>query len=130
VAVYVHKAIRLINDQIEWIEKQLLLEQQMAINDLPKEPMSFPKQLTWTANKVDLIELLYALYAADCFNFGRVSLNQIAVNFEKMFDIRLTHFSRDYSEMRIRNDQTPFMDKLRTLLKERMNRLPLHRIKK
>jgi hypothetical protein len=77
--------------------------------------------LKWTAKKTDLIELLYALEAAGCFNSGRASLNQIAVYFENVFNTDLSHFPRDFYEMRIRLDQMPFIDKLRSLLKQRMS---------
>jgi len=67
-----------------------------------------------------LIELLYALYAAGCFNSGKASLNQIAVYLEEIFQTDLSHFSRYFYDMRIRLDQTPFIDQLKNLLKKRM----------
>jgi len=81
----------------------------------------FQPNLKWTAKKTDLIELLYALDATGCFNSGNASLNLIATYFEKVFDTDLSHFPRDFYEMRIRLDQMPFMDKLRSLLKKRMD---------
>jgi hypothetical protein len=84
--------------------------------------LSVPKtSLQWTAKKTDLIELLYALDAAGCFNSGKASLNQIAVYFEEIFNTDLSHFPRDFYEMRIRLDQMPFINKLKTLLKKRMD---------
>jgi hypothetical protein len=68
-----------------------------------------------------LIELLYALDATGCFNSGNASLNQIATYFEEVFHSDLSHFPRDFYEMRIRNDQMPFTDKLKILLKKRMD---------
>jgi hypothetical protein len=68
-----------------------------------------------------LIELVYALDAAGCFNSGNASLNQIAICLENIFHTDLSHFPRDFYEMRIRIDQTPFMDKLKKLLKKRMD---------
>jgi hypothetical protein len=68
-----------------------------------------------------LIELLYALDAAGCFNSGKASLNQIATCFEEIFHTDLSHFPRDFYEMRIRLDRMPFIDKLRKLLKNRMD---------
>lgn len=126
VAVYLNKAIRLINEQIEWTERQLLVEQQIVSNRLLKEQPPPQTKLTWTTKKTDLIELIYALHSAGSFNFGKVSLNQIAIYLEKMFDVNLSHFSRDFSEMRIRNDKTPFMDRLRNLLKRRMDNPKLY----
>jgi hypothetical protein len=87
---------------------------------LKKQAFSQPN-LQWTVKKTDLIELLYALDAAGCFNSGNASLNQIATCFENVFNTDLSHFPRDFYEMRIRNDQTPFMDKLKKLLKKRMD---------
>jgi len=117
---YLQKAILLIAKQIEWIEKLLLVEQ--STPECPyKKQNSFQTNLKWTAKKADLIELLYALDAAGCFNLGRVSLSQTAVYLEKVFSFNLSHFPRDFYEMRIRNNQTPFIDKLKILLKQRMD---------
>ncbi|GHT37055.1 hypothetical protein FACS189435_1230 [Bacteroidia bacterium] len=77
--------------------------------------------MKWTAKKTDLIELLYALEMAGCFNNGHVSLSRIAAYFEEVFNTDLSHFPRDFYEMRIRLDRMPFMDRLKTLLKKRMD---------
>jgi hypothetical protein len=110
----------LIDRQIEWIEKQILAEQNTAVCPFRKQALS-QTSLQWTAKKTDLIELLYALDAAGCFNSGKASLNQIAMYFEEVFHTDLSHFPRDFYEMRIRLDQMPFIDKLKTLLKKRMD---------
>jgi len=44
----------------------------------------------------------------------------IATIFEKAFNCDLSHFSRDFNEMRIRNDKTPFIDTLKKYLIDRM----------
>ena len=114
------KTIELIDRQIEWIEKQLPAEQNKF--GCPFRKQVLPQtSLTWTAKKTDLIELLYALGASGCFNSGNASLNQIAACFEIVFQTDLSHFSRDFYEMRIRLDQMPFMDSLKNLLIKRMN---------
>jgi hypothetical protein len=82
----------------------------------------FPKvKLTWTSKKTDLIELLYALDAAGSFNSGSISLNQIAAYFENVFNTDLSNFARDFYVMRVRLDRTSFMDRLKSLLKKRMD---------
>ena len=120
VAAYLNKATLLIDEQIKWIEKLLLTEQNIAGCSFRKRVLS-EINLQWTAKKTDLIELLYALDAAACFNFGNVSLNQIAIYLENVFSANLSHFPRDFYEMRIRNNQTPFIEKLKILLKKRMD---------
>lgn len=119
-AIYIRKAVELIDRQKEWTEKQLLAEQNTAACPLRKQTLS-QTNLQWTAKKTDLIELLYALDAAGCFNSGNTSLNRIATYFEEVFNTDLSHFPRDFYEMRIRLDQMPFIDKLRKLLKQRMD---------
>ena len=104
---------------MEWIGKQILAEQNVSGCPFQKQTLS-QINLKWTAKKTDLIELLYALDAAGCFNFGKTSLNQLATYFEKVFNTDLSHFPRDFYEMRIRLDQMPFIDKLKNLLKKRM----------
>ena len=77
--------------------------------------------LKWTAPKAYLIELMYALDVTGCFNSGKVSLNKIAVYFEEVFNIDLSNYSRDFYEMRIRNNRTPLLDMLHKLIILRMN---------
>jgi hypothetical protein len=97
-----------------------LAEQNPPVCPFKKQTLS-QANLQWTAKKTDLIELLYALDAAGSFNSGNISLNQIATYFEKMFNADLSHFPRDFYEMRIRLNQMPFIDKLKELLKQRMD---------
>jgi hypothetical protein len=98
----------------------LLAEQSAGSCPFGKQALS-QTSLKWTAKKADLIELLYALDAAGCFNNGKASLNWIATYLEEVFNTDLSHFPRDFYEMRLRNNQMPFMDKLRKLLKKRMD---------
>jgi hypothetical protein len=114
------KAISFIERQIEWTERQLLAEKN--IHNCPFRKRTLSKtRLQWTAPKTYLIELMYALGAAGCFNAGKVSLNGIAVYFEDVFNIDLSHFARDFYEMRIRNSRTPLIDLLKKLLIKRMD---------
>jgi hypothetical protein len=63
---------------------------------------SFPKvKLTWTGNKTDLIELIYALDMEGSFNDGKVPLTQIAAYFERVFNIDLgNNIPRNFYDMR------------------------------
>jgi hypothetical protein len=102
------------------VGKQFLAEQNPPACPFRKQTLS-QTNLQWTAKKTDLIELLYALGTAGSFNSGNISLNRIATYFEEVFNIDLSHFPRDFYEMRIRLNQTPFIDKLKKLLKQRMD---------
>ena len=101
-----------------------LLSELEALDDLMRKPgtSTFPKvKLTWMGNKTDLIELIYALDTEGCFNNGKVPLIQIAAYFESIFNIDLgNNIARNFYDMRIRNQPTPFLDRLREEILKRM----------
>ena len=73
--------------------------------------------LEWTATKVGLIELLYALQSTGTFNNGSSDLKQLASYFERAFRIQLGNYYNVFQEMRLRKkNRTNFLD----LLKERL----------
>lgn len=79
-------------------------------------------KLTWTISKVFLIELIYALYISGAFNHGKATLKEIISYFEDIFNIDLgANPSKVYSEMRGRKQQTVFLDRLREILKNKMD---------
>ena len=84
---------------------------------------AFPAtRLTWQATKTELYELLYALDSKNVF--GNVPLTQLADYIQNVFNISLNHnISRSFGDMKIRNNQTPFLDNLKQALLKRMNTL-------
>ncbi|MEO6870411.1 MAG: RteC domain-containing protein, partial [Ginsengibacter sp.] len=101
-----------------------------AIDELEMKPgVSFSRQITskqnvvnWTASKVALVELLYALQSAGACNNGNIDLKQMASHFEKIFNIDLGNYYRVFQEMRIRKlNRTTFLDQLKDRLVQRMD---------
>ncbi|MBN9302542.1 MULTISPECIES: RteC domain-containing protein [Dysgonomonas] len=79
-------------------------------------------KLTWTVNKVFLIELIYALYLFGAFNYGKATLKEIISYFEDIFNIDLgANPSKAYFEMRNRKQRTTFLDRLREILNNKMD---------
>lgn len=76
--------------------------------------------LTWTGSKVALTELLYGLYSSGVFNHGNADIKTIATHFEKTFNIDLGKFYRIYTELRMRQDQTKFLDDMKNSLVRKM----------
>ena len=74
--------------------------------------------LTWTAPKVALIELLYALHSAQAFNNGGASLNQIVQTLETVFNTKLGQYHRSYYEICARKtiEPTHFLNTLKEKL--------------
>jgi hypothetical protein len=70
-------------------------------------------KLQWTAKKVDLIELIYALNSSDVINNGEIGIKQLALGFEKQFNIELGDVYRSYTSIKLRNSpRLRFMKKL------------------
>ena len=91
-------------------------------NNFKSGNSSFPKvKLTWTGSKTDLIELIYALDTEGSINNGKIPLIQIAAYLENIFNIELgNNIARNFYDMRIRNQPTPFLDRLREEILKRM----------
>ena len=82
----------------------------------------FPKtKITWTRTKTDLVELIYAVCEADCFNFGKANLKQIVSYFENIFNVDLGNPYHTYIEIRERANRTQFLNELKEILIRKMN---------
>ena len=79
-------------------------------------------KLKWTAPKVSLIELLYALQSSGAFNNGSTNLKNLAETFENLFHVDLGNYYRTFQEIRIRKEsRTTFLDQLKERLIQRMD---------
>ena len=82
-----------------------------AFYDDFKNPIE--NNLTWTASKTDLIELIYALKYSGAINAGAVQVKEITQVLESVFDINLGNFYKTYSEIKSRTkDRAKFLNKL------------------
>lgn len=86
------------------------------------EKAVFPKtKKTWTRKKTDLVELIYAICEADCFNFGKTNLKRVIGYFENVFNIDLGNPYHTYLEIRGRANRTQFLDELKEKLIRKMD---------
>lgn len=100
---------------------QVYLRSELEKLDNGRRQEPFPKKKhRWTGKKNDLIEILYAFDEERCFDNGSVSLTELAAYFEAVFCVDLGNISRNFYEMKIRNEQTPFLDRLKEKLLTRM----------
>ncbi|MEQ3676065.1 MAG: RteC domain-containing protein [Dokdonia sp.] len=78
--------------------------------------------ITWTSQKVNLIELIYALHSTDVINNGTVDIKDIARVVERIFKIDLGDYYRAFLEIRMRKKgRTKFLDLLKENLEKRMD---------
>jgi len=77
--------------------------------------------LTWSASKTDLIELVYALKFSGALNGGMVQVKQIIEVLETLFEIDLGNFYKTYYEIKNRSkDRSKFLNKLSESLLARL----------
>ncbi|PRX57376.1 RteC domain-containing protein [Flagellimonas meridianipacifica] len=78
-------------------------------------------KLFWTSSKTDLIELIYALQSCGAINSGTADLKEIALTFEKIFNVELGDYYRTFLELKSRKTgQTKFIDVLKNSLESRI----------
>ena len=76
-------------------------------------------RLTWQDSKTDLTELIYLLDSKR--SFGNVPLSQLAAYIANVFNTQLdTNLSRTFCDMKLRNNPTPWIDKAKQALLQRM----------
>lgn len=84
-------------------------------------PLQNQSKLFWTANKTDLIELIYSLQSSGAINSGTADIKEMATACEHLFNIDLGDYYRTYLEIRSRKtNQTKFLDKMKDSLVTRM----------
>lgn len=72
-----------------------------------------PPKLKWTANRLDLVELIYALQASGAINYGDADLKDLAKVFETMFQIQIGDLYRSFHDISNRKkDQIKFVNRL------------------
>lgn len=91
-------------------------------NNTTMGAFGFPStKLTWKGTKTELLEQILSWDSAG--TFGDVPLTKLHNYIQIVFNIQLdNNISRAFSDMKIRNVPTPFLDKLKTALLRRMGR--------
>ncbi|MGS2760888.1 RteC domain-containing protein [Sinomicrobium sp. M5D2P9] len=79
-------------------------------------------ELVWTASKVSLAELVYALYSGKVFNHGQADIRDITEAFEVFFNVRLPQVYRTYASIKGRKGQRArFLEELIFHLSQKMD---------
>lgn len=107
---------------IVYLKKEIeVLQQDQGRGSTTHLKRPIPK-LFWTGNKVDLIELIYALQASGTVNSGTIEIKDLALTFETLFDTDLGDYYRTYLELRSRKiHRTRFLDRIKGSLVQRMD---------
>jgi hypothetical protein len=88
------------------------------------QPAKFRLKMRWTASKVALVELIYALHCSNCINYGRGHINELIEYFEFIFDIKLYKAYRTFTDVKDRKrERTKFLVELQKALINRLDNL-------
>ena len=87
-------------------------------------PFQKEKQLNWSGNNSELVELIYALHTSGKINNGNVDIKKITNAFEQLFNTDLGNYYQSFNDIRNRKiNRTKFMDKLKISLLNYMHEL-------
>lgn len=126
VAIYLDKAILLVDRRIEFVEKQILAElsaPQCLCKTVCSSEMPDAFKPQWTADVVNLVEMAMSLHESKAINNGEVPITAVVNFFFKLFDMKPGNFFSTYGVMRTRaNSRTLFLDELKRMLESKMDR--------
>jgi hypothetical protein len=92
--------------------------------------MASENKLEWTAPKMGLVELIYALHEMGVFNNGKAGLGKIMRFIEKIFSVSLGNTSKAFQQLLSRKmSYTSFIDKMKDKLLQRIDRIEDRHIK-
>jgi hypothetical protein len=100
--------------------------QKYTNNEIEKlnNQVSFNSQAEWTGQRVDAVELIYALVSVGVINHGNIGIKELARLFEKMFNIKLDDIYRVFQDIQGRTTvKTKFLDQLKEALLNRLDDL-------
>lgn len=104
------------NSELDYLRRK---ELQSFSDDSPLKALD---DLSWTASKTDLVELIYALQASKAIKGGKIEIKRMATICEKIFSIDLGNFYRTYLEIRERKmDRTSFINHLKQSIEAKMD---------
>lgn len=85
---------------------------------------SINPEMNWTGQKIELVELIYALQAVGSFNNSTSDVRKIVEAFEIFFNVDLGNYYRTFVGLRMRkNGYTSFLDRMKEKLEQRISEI-------
>ena len=89
----------------------------LKMKNLHLKELSAPKIIQWTDDKLNLIELIYAIYKSKSVNYGNITLKEIQECFEYLFQVKLGNISNRINEIENKKENNRlYLDSLITNL--------------
>jgi hypothetical protein len=106
--------------------QEYLLGKLRALDPAPAVPLKVKNELPelkWTGDKINLVEVIYALYFTGQLNNGNADIAQIIQFMEKHLQIDLSRSYRDFIDIRNRKVSSPtrYIDQMRESIHKRID---------
>ena len=128
---YVHEVDPLFSTGFDQLVSEILANEEVSTylhrcidhcNTDYAAPLAKKSQLTWTASKAGIGELIYALYASGVFNNTQADIKKISDHFSVTFNIDIGNIYKIFEEIRLRKkSRTSFIDNLKQNLISKMD---------
>lgn len=87
---------------IEYLKSEINKLENNKMEITTNDTFHMESKLNWTGSKTDLVELIYALQSSGAINKGTADIKEVALVFQKTFNIDLGDYYRTYLEIRFR----------------------------
>jgi len=109
---------------LEKLRQEVLGELLVPVENTGREPLRSRKgrELRWTGDSCNLIELAYGLFDCRQINHGKVDLSDLMEVFEQVFQVNLSRYFRRFTEIKRRKSisKTRFLDQMKAAVEKRI----------
>ena len=104
---------------VEYLTREI---NRMDNQDQPNQLLQLTYQ-NWTGNKIDMVELIYALFFSRVINNGKITIKELSRLFSQIFNLDIEKdIYRYYSEIQQRKiEQTKFLEHLKSILQYKID---------
>lgn len=104
-----------------YAKEQIIEQLNKEVEKLKNGKSSTSFSYKWTENKIDLVELIYAIHTKASINSGNIELSEIASIFSQIFNEDLGNIYRIYAEIKNRKNPTRYLDQLKDKLLQKID---------
>lgn len=106
----------------ERLQEYLLSEIELLSMQAGDAPKVRQKELIWTGDSVNIIELVYGIYETRQINDGKASIAELMDFFGQIFQINLSKYFKRFSDIKRRKamSKTRFLDEMQQLVAKRI----------
>lgn len=116
--LHIQKAKLFIERALRYVINNGVHKSKLSVTDTP-----LVAERKWTANVIELVEIIYGMCEMECVNNGAISIHELATDLSGFYGIEVKDCYSAYTDMKRRKgvSRTYFLDKMRERLNIRMD---------